>query len=77
MKKLLYVIGGLAILFVAGLFLLMWYMLSRSEFEANRNKTAPARAARWPEKKEPDPSNEKEVNKFLDGINEQKNEEKN
>jgi hypothetical protein len=75
MKKILYIVGGVAVFFVIALFGLLWYTLSKMELDSNRAKTANARAARH-QKTEPqiDPSNEDQVNKLLDDINDKKNE---
>lgn len=54
MKKLIYIVGGLAIFFVVSLCGLFLWFMAKSEFKKNSDQTAPARAARWAKKQEPE-----------------------
>jgi flagellar basal body-associated protein FliL len=59
MKKIIYIVAGLALFFVAGLIGLFLWFLAKSEFKKNLEQTAPARAARWAKKEVQPPQTEK------------------
>jgi len=74
MKKLIYIVCGLAIFFVCCLVGLLLYTVASFEFKKNYDKTAAARAARH-NKPDANPfqQSEEEINKILDSINDKKN----
>ena len=76
MKKLIYVVCGIAFFAVASLIGLVLYLVTKSEVDKNRSKTEAARKARW-ERKDIDLTgkSEEEINKALDQLNEKKNDE--
>lgn len=78
MKKLFYIVAGLAFFFVLALIGVTLWIFTKSEFEKNSARTSKAREARW-QKKDLKPADlegksEDEVNKILDQLNENKNE---
>lgn len=80
MKKLAYVVAGLALFFVLALVGLVLYLTGKSELDKNRSKTEAARSKRWAEKNSAtdnlvDLGSETEVNKLLDSINQAKKDE--
>jgi len=50
MKKLLIIFGSLLFVSFAGLFAFCWWLVDTLTSERNKNKTAPAREARWSNK---------------------------
>lgn len=49
------ILGALAVLVTAAVALVAWFALDKAAEQANVKRTEPARAARWPEKKEDAP----------------------
>lgn len=69
MKKFIYVVAGLAFLFVAALIGIVVYLVSTQETDKNRKKTEAARAARWPKTQIPDNATQEEIDRHLDQLN--------
>jgi hypothetical protein len=74
MRKVVYVVGGLAFFFVVALIGIVLYLVTKSELEFNRNKTAAARAKRWERNGSInlEGKSEAEINDALDKLNETK-----
>lgn len=53
MKKAILVLGVIALLIVAGVVIVAWVSIDKLTAEQNTRRTAAARAARWPEQKDP------------------------
>lgn len=69
MKTFIYALCGIVLFGVLGLIGVVVYLVTRTEVEKNRERTAPARANRWPDKKiDLQGKTEAEVNKELDEI---------
>lgn len=80
MKKLVYVVGGLAFFFVVSLIGIVLYLVTKAELEVNRGKTAAARAKRWDRERANGSLNlegktEEEINQALDNLNKSKPDE--
>lgn len=78
MKKLVYLVAGLAFFFVAALIGLVLYCSTALELSRNRDKTAAAREKRWAHKKSDslnlEGKTEDEINQALDNLNKSNNE---
>jgi len=71
------IFGSLAIIFVAGVTALAWYVLDSAQTAANKNRMAAAQAKRWPKKEGPigDEVEFEEVNKNQNGQHQETGEE--
>ena len=74
MKKIVYLVAGMAFFFVVALIGLVLYLSTTLELSRNRDKTAAAREKRWAHKKDPrildlDGKTEDEINQALDNLN--------
>lgn len=79
MKKLVYIVAGMAFFFVVCLIGLVLYLSTSLELTRNRDKTAAAREKRWSHKKtseslDLDGKTEAEINQALDNLNSKKDE---
>lgn len=78
MKKIVYVVAGLAFFFVVALIALVLYLSTSLQLQKGRAMTAPARANRWPKKTSEnldlEGKSEDEINQALDDLNKKQNE---
>lgn len=73
MRKLIYIICGLAFFFVAGLIAIVLYLVTTQETDKNRKKTEAARQARWANRPLiPDTASQADIDRALDELNQNK-----